>query len=195
MSKIDDDGVDFASALRAGVSEAGDPDAFISRAVAQKIFDAARECYRRWQTTPNRDAYVGVELERAARAAVAAVGADLIAAGRAQAAADIRSDRDGQFACIERWLEKHDVRGYLTFGDIEQLVTNLEALRYEGSTVEVGGEADQSKCPVWWLHRCNPEDPKLSWLSETPGEQMPAACPRCGGAGWGWFEARPVGVA
>lgn len=67
------------------------------------------------------------------------------------------------------------------------------------STAEGGGEADQSKGlkdPVWWLHRCNPEDPKLSWLSETPGEPRPETCPSCGaGSGWGWFEARPVGAA
>jgi hypothetical protein len=64
-------------------------DVFLTPENAQKVFDAARECYERWRTTPNRDAYVGVEFERAARGAVAAVSADLIAAGRAQATAEL----------------------------------------------------------------------------------------------------------
>jgi hypothetical protein len=68
---------------------------------------------------------------------------------------------------------------------------------YTVPTAEGGGEADHQKAlqdRVWWLHRCDPNDPKRAWLSEVPGVPRPVICPSCGGgAGWGWFEARPVG--
>jgi TolA-binding protein len=73
------------------VPDSGGPETFIPETLGQKIFDAARQVYEQWRTTPNRDAYVGVHIERAARAAVDAVALDLMAAGRAQAAADLRA--------------------------------------------------------------------------------------------------------
>jgi hypothetical protein len=96
-----------------------------------------------------------------------------VAAGRASAAADIRAERD-------RW----DRLGYSDEG------AWLAAIR----AAEGGGEADHQKAldRVWWLHRCDPTDPKRAWLSEVPGVPRPVACPGCGGSGWGWFEARPV---
>lgn len=105
-----------------------------------------------------------------------------VAAGRAQAAADIRATG----------IRDEDLptgRGIL--------LEREHAAKIAAGGADRGGVADHRNAfqdRVWWLHRCNPQDPVESWLSETPGERRPAQCPRCGGgSGWGWFEVRPVG--
>lgn len=87
------------------------------------------------------DAYIDAEGRVGTTAAVGAVIHHAFAAGRAQAAADIRAGRDDQFACIEQWAKDRDIRGYLVYADIEQLVANLEALPYAAG----GAEGDPSK--------------------------------------------------
>jgi hypothetical protein len=99
-----------------------------------------------------------------------------VAAGRARAAADIRAQT--MDFCMD--------------GMGRHLVAECARI---AAGAEGGGEADHKKAlqdRVWWLHRCDPTDPKRAWLSEVPGVPRPRACPGCGGSGWGWFEARPV---
>jgi hypothetical protein len=64
------------------------PEVFLPASVEEKIKAVVRECYDRWRNTPDCYVYVAVEMERAARAAVDAVAADLIAAGRAEASGE-----------------------------------------------------------------------------------------------------------